>query len=175
MPEAPKRKWGENDPDIEPFYLGATDEHGHSGKVGDLRVSPWLLDAMKALSHEIPAYNGKLISVARDCLTIGVKRRNDQVGDPETKAQINRTLQLHLDTETQAWEQKQFLAMKNYAESCEMTLRIHSDAGNWMRVSAHLEQMKKRLSEGMLLEPHKKTIEKLVKDFTARLKKAKPA
>lgn len=156
-----------------PFYIGTQDGHSHSAHFGDTKCTPWLKDAVTELAHELDAaYFGKIANAVRDCIAVGLQVRQELVENPEVKERIQRLLQLHLDAEEQAWEQVQFDQMGKFATSCEATLRLHSDAGNWMLVSKWLEKMRKRVNDGLLMEPHKTTVEKIIAMYEEKLRNA---
>lgn len=171
MAKGGERKWGEDA--VGPFYVGVQDSHGHRAHIGDMSVMPWVRDALGELVQAIPAYKGKIVNAARDCIVVGMQSRSELISDPASLLRLQQLFQLISDCEEQASDRSRFAAMADYVTSTRMTLEMHADAGNWMLVSKYLEQAKKRIEDTIIWEPHLSATKKLISEYTKKLKAAK--
>lgn len=131
------------------------------------------MDVVRTLAGEIPAYKGSINNCIRDLTSIGAKSRMELL-DPEKHAEMMKVFQLHLDMERQGWEIQRLREMESYVNRTEGTLRTYAEMGSWMLVSAQIERLKARIEDNVLWEPHLATAKKLLKDYSEKLRRAKP-
>lgn len=155
------------------FYIGGTDNKGHSGKARDLKVQPWLLDLIHRVAAEVPAYKGQIGNLNRNALTHQVKHDIQLIEDPRRREMLMREFRLHVDMEDQARHLQRFAEMQRYVDSCGVALPLYAESGNWMMVSRELEKMKKNLEDGVLWEPCAGQVKALIGEYEKNLKHAK--
>lgn len=169
-----KRAWGEPDEGYsrDRLYTGGTDRQGHSGKARDIKLQPWLHDIIVRVAEEMPGYQGQVGAFMRNAAHHQALYDIERLENPDLKEKLRREFQLHADMEEQARQLSRFAEMQRYVSSCRAVLPVYTESGNWMLVTQQVEQMKKRVTDGLLWEPCASEIEQLVSEYGSKLKQA---